>query len=126
MNREDFMFFNSWEGSTISDNSPPFILNLTPHALAIHLRDGEVLTIPSDGVARVATTREVVTEWNGLEVCETSFGDVEGLPSVVDGTVIVVSRLVLQARPDREDLLSPGELVRDTQGRVVGCNGLSR
>ena len=33
--------------------------------------------------------------------------------------------LVASACPDRSDLLVPGPLVRDSEGKVIGCRGLS-
>lgn len=38
----------------------------------------------------------------------------------------VVSRLVAEAVPERRDLVVPHGLVRDGQGRVVGCAQLAQ
>jgi len=37
------------------------------------------------------------------------------------GCWMVVSTLVRQAWPDRRDLVSPGEMVRDQHGAVIAC-----
>jgi len=55
----------------------------------------------------------------------TNYGEVTGLPPTKEGTVYIVSGLVAQQAP-RDDVFSPGPLVRDNQGRVVGCTGLRR
>jgi hypothetical protein len=101
------------------------IVNLTPHTLNIVRQDGTVLDIaPSGKVTRVTTTSVVVGEIDGIEIRKTDFGQVVDLPDA-DGSVFVVSRLVLQAS-GRGDLVAPGDLVRDDKGQPVGCKGLSR
>ena len=101
-------------------------INLTPHALNIVQADGSVYTLPPSGqVARVATTRTVVNEIDGVEIYETQFGEVEGLPERNGQDLLIVSALVAQ-RANRPDVYSPGELVRNDAGQVVGCRGLTR
>ena len=101
-------------------------VNLTPHALNIVQSDGSVYTLPPSGqVARVATTRTVVNEIDGTEIFETQFGQVEGLPERNGQDLLIVSALVAQ-RANRADVYSPGELVRNDAGQVVGCRGLTK
>ena len=38
--------------------------------------------------------------------------------------LLIVSAMVRQALPDRKDLASPGDLVRDENGAVIGCGNL--
>ena len=98
------------------------LINLTPHS--INLMDGDnnpVQTIESSGVARCATNKKTVSHINGIPVNSTTFGQVENLPAPADDTVYIVSRLVLSACPDRQDLVVPDDLVRDSQGRIIGC-----
>lgn len=101
------------------------VINLTPLTLNVVSLDGEVVVMPSEGVARVVTLTEEVSSICGFAVSKSTFGKVEGLPEPQDHTYYVVSRLVLQALPERNDLLFPGELVRDAEGNVIGCKGLS-
>ncbi len=101
------------------------IINLTPHEITVH-DGGSVRLIPtSGGIARVTVSREVVAAVDGIPVSRVTLGSVEGLPEKKPDTYYLVSALVAQACPDREDLLSPGELVRDDNGRVIGCRGFS-
>ena len=101
-------------------------VNLTPHALNIVQADGSVYTLPPSGqVARVATTRTVVNLVDDIEIYETQFGEVEGLPERNGQNLFIVSALVAQ-RANRADVYSPGELVRDGDGKVIGCRGLTR
>jgi len=64
----------------------------------------------------------------GVEVTvdSTQFGAVEDLPAPVAGLVYIVSRFVAEAAGGRDDLYFPGSLVRDAQGNIVGCKGLSQ
>lgn len=102
------------------------IRNLTPHILNIHLQDGKVLTISPDGlIARVAQERTERAPVFGIPVTESRFGEVENLPAPVEGHIYIVSGLVLAAVPDRPDVFAPGEAIRDDQGRIIGCEGLS-
>jgi hypothetical protein len=96
------------------------ILNYTPHTI------NEATTgnsYPSNGVARLSATTEVVDNINGINIYHTTFGEVEGLPESEEGVVIIVSGMILDAVSDRDDLIAPGILVRDENGNPVGCKG---
>src|SRR5690606_28519365 len=102
------------------------IINLTPHAVTI---DG--VTFPPDG--RIPRLREETREVGQIEVdghtlpvTETVLGELEGLPDPADGVIYIVSRLVAEAAPARDDLYFPGRLLRDEAGRVVGAESLAR
>lgn len=102
------------------------IVNLTPHT--INIVDGETsCDLPPSGiVARVATTRVLDGEVDGVPTYRVTFGAVTGLPDhPTDGVAYVVSGMVAAAAP-RADVFSPGDLVRDDKGVVVGCRGLTR
>jgi hypothetical protein len=113
------------------------IKNLTPHAINVG-----ALALPSEGNARVT---EIVTPSADLELdigqiatCRVKYGAVEGLPPSDwtrgedgwSGTYYVVSAMTasaVRASGDfRDDLLCPGEVVRDGAGKVVGCRSLRR
>ena len=101
------------------------LVNLTPHAVTIVLPSGDTVTLPPSGtVARCSTSSEVVGEVNGIPVSRVSYGEVVGLPEMTPYTRFVVSGLVRSAVPHRGDVFSPGDLVRDAGGNVVGCRGL--
>jgi hypothetical protein len=106
------------------------ILNYTPHNVKILTEAPEIndYMVVSDykscGSARVATEQECVGEINGVKVYSTSYGEVEGLPEQQDGVMLLVSFLVKQALPEREDLIcpntSPQGVVRDSSGQIIG------
>ena len=112
------------------------LVNLTPHSLNIHNGDSVLILPPSGEVARVSTestlVHSFVTIENGkpvtVNVYDTTYGDVMGLPPYrpTDNVVYVVSGMVNSAVPNRHDVCSPGELIRDEAGRPVGCRGLRR
>lgn len=96
------------------------IINLTPHD--INIVDGE--TFESQGSARVKVESKCIDSKCGVNIYNTQYGEVEGLPEQKKGTYYIVSMLVKQALPKRNDLFSPSGLVRDEQGRIIGCKGL--
>jgi hypothetical protein len=104
------------------------IVNLTPHKITFMNDDNNVVmdVLPSGDVARVSSTSVVVDSVNGIDVCTTSFGDVVGLPDAVDGVVYIVSRMCKSAVSGRDDVLVPGDAVRNDDGNIVGCRNLSR
>ena len=102
-------------------------LNLTPHEINITDNQGVVvLTLPPSGtVARVASKSVSRDSGLGFSLNVVEYGEVTGLPDAVDGVTLVVSAMVRSALPGRLDLASPGELVRDAEGKPLGCKGLN-
>ena len=111
------------------------VRNFTPHPITIIVRKGENMqehtdiTLPSEGNARVSVTEKMVSTVDSgqglVDYYVEEFGQVEGLPDPEPNTVLIVSRLVYDACPDRDDLVYPVGLLRDELGRVIGCRGLS-
>ena len=102
------------------------LVNLTPHPINLFTNGTLVSTIlPEDVPARCSQSQELVETWMLIHITRQRFGKVENLPEPKEGTRYVVSRLVAEACPERTDLLIPGPCVRDENGRVIGCEGLS-
>ena len=100
------------------------IVNLTPHTLNIHNTSGDVKNIPPSGdVARVDVTYRPYGRHGGVDLYRADYGAVVGLPDPKLDHIYVVSGMVAQVTP-RPDVYSPGQLVRDGDGRPVGCQGL--
>jgi hypothetical protein len=104
------------------------VVNLTPHPLTIERTDGTVAAIAATGaVARLAVTREarpaVKTTVGEFSVSAPKLGEIEGLPDPQAGKIYVVSALVADAAK-RSDVFSPGELLRDAEGKIIGARGL--
>lgn len=102
------------------------IVNLTPHSVTFVLDSGNVVIPASGAIARLSTQIETVGEVNGIPVTRIVFGPVEGLPESKPDTVYIVSSLVAQQVPERDDVFIPSESVRDAEGRIIGCKSLGR
>jgi hypothetical protein len=108
------------------------LVNLTPHPITLFLKDGRVIFLPSEGVARVREVREDAGELeleDGITVplCRKFLsGEVEGLPEPQEGTVYIVSLLAAQRAWElgRTDVVAPGDYVRDGEGRIIGITSL--
>lgn len=109
------------------------IINLTPHAVVLLDAAGTVTRRiePAPHTARVSSTVRTVGSVDGIPVTETSFGEVEGLPVPQEGTIYIVSLLVMQQvahlrgdvyRPDT----GPHSVVRDSAGVIIGVRSLTR
>ncbi len=100
-------------------------VNLTPHSL-YEVTTGT--TIPTSGIiARVKSSTVIAGKHAGIPIYATEFGELEGLPEPVEGTMYVVSSLALNAVPaHRRDVVAPGNLVRDEAGQPIGCTGFRK
>lgn len=111
--------------------SPTEIINLTPHTINVCDDNGDITTsYPSTGVARVDTNEVVTGSIDDVNVVETEYQGVTGLPEPKDNTVYVVSILVLQAlNGTRSDVVapntSPKSCVRDDKGQIVGVKSFT-
>ncbi len=115
------------EHALVPEEGEQVVINLTPHDVVVVRDDGSTVTIPTSGVvARVSsssapTGREVL----GVPVEVVDLGEVEGLPAAQGDVTFVVSGIVRSALgTSRPDVVSPGQLVRDAAGRVIGCRAL--
>jgi hypothetical protein len=109
------------------------LLNLTPHPITVIADDGTATVSiapagPSPRVREEHALEGAVTTETGAEVPVSAirYTSIDGLPDRQDDTFLIVSMLVAQAAPDRDDLLVPIGQVRDDQGRIIGCRGLGR
>lgn len=108
--------------------------NLTPHPLNVKTLNGDYITIPPepDWAARVVYDRlpPEQVRIDGHEVAVAVAGsprEIIGLPEPEENVVLIVAKAVCDAAPrHRGDLMSPGRLIRDEDGAVIGCDGLTR
>jgi len=107
------------------------LLNLTPHQIDL-IWDGGRRHLPPEGtVARVEVRRVqapslTLPDGVPLPVWETRLGAAIDLPEERPAVALVVSQMVAQALPSRRDLFFPDELIRDGEGRVIGCASLAQ
>jgi hypothetical protein len=99
-------------------------INLTPHDITVIRASGDSTTFAKSGtIARVSQETVVARTVDGINISTATFGPVVGLPEREDDTLYIVSAMVKSASTGRSDLVSPGELVRDIIGNVIGCKG---
>jgi hypothetical protein len=114
-----------------------WLVNLTPHTIHLHTpHSGEPLALESRGEARCA---EIVDDRNPIQfdyfgdsgmhmdvpLVAKRWGAVTGLPEAKPHTLYIVSTVVQSACPERPDLIAPHDIVRDGQGRVIGCRAFA-
>lgn len=83
------------------------------------------VTFNSQGIVRRTQTTEQAGYLGNIPLSKTSFGEVEGLPEYKEGVYYIVSRMIRDALPDRQDLLVPEGIVRDEIGNIIGCKALA-
>lgn len=100
-------------------------VNLCPHPIAVRHPDGTETVFPSQGNARVSVAyrqaQTVELGGHAVPVIEGKYGAVIGLPEPEPGCIYLVSHMARMALPQRRDLWSPADLIRDAQGNVVAC-----
>ena len=105
--------------------------NYTPHPITLMLDEIGINTIviPNDGLARCDTveveTAPLVLQ-NGVKIPTKMkyFGEVKGLPEPQKEVGFIVSMAVANACPHRHDLYVPGDVLRNTDGSIIGCRSL--
>lgn len=109
------------------------IVNLTPHTID-YLDPLYACSIPSSGVARATQTMQedqpIIGMGNVFRTVRMTYGETTDLPDPDGETFYIVSAITAEAarRGGRttDDLLLTADLVRDDQGRVVGCRAFAR
>lgn len=104
---------------------PKPIYNFTPHEINEVI---EEKSYPSNGNLRVSVVRKKTLNPILFVV---KFGELEGLDKIGElpsGSIVIVSAMAKTAlinypNPKNFLFVSPGELVRDGSGKVIGCNG---
>ena len=101
-------------------------VNLTPHSIRVASEGGSFVDLPSEGVARCATSRQPLPSVAGFRLVRQAFGQVTGLPDPAADTTYVVSALVLAALAGtRQDVVAPDtgpDAIREN-GQIVAVLG---
>lgn len=115
------------------------LVNLTPHDIHLHVH-GQVNTFPKFPNVTEARASELTSEpeilstdpfgdggfYVHVPMVNRAFGEVTGLPPKRPDIMYIVSQVVLDCCPDRDDLVTPYPVIRDIEGRVTGCTGFAR
>lgn len=103
------------------------IVNLTPHTVNLKLASGKIKTIERKGrIPRIEEVIEYQASIDDVMIYGISYGGVVDAPPVRPNTCYVVSRMIAEALPGRDDLLFPIMLERDTNGSVLLATALGR
>ena len=103
-----------------------WFINLTPHDVCVFKEDGTSINFKATGeVARVKVKSKEIGRIAGIPVMKNFYSDVEGLPDPDEDTFYIVSKIVADAVPYRNDVLIPNDSVRDIDGRIIGCMSLA-
>ena len=97
------------------------LVNLTPHA--IHVNGNTIEPDKSYPVPRISMERTKVWEVHGIPLYKNITGETIDLPDKQSGVLYIVSALVRLANRDRLDFVSPGNLIRDDKGVIIGSDG---
>jgi len=97
-------------------------VNLTPHNINL---PGQTVK-PTGFVARVNSVQQQVDNINGIPVLVTQLLQTMNLPDPEQDICFIVPAVVRNHSPQRKDLLSPTKLIRDNDGKVVGCGAFER
>ena len=103
------------------------MINLSPHAIHIQTGNEEIVVEPSGVVARVSVAQKVIDNIDSIPIVRNIYGDVENLPEAKDGTVYIVSSLVLSRISNRNDVFAPDTgrtSVRNEKGQIVAVTRL--
>jgi hypothetical protein len=122
------IMINHTQGRTPVRFRKPRMVNLTPHPLKVYADDRRtiIMEFPKPSTANIPRIQEkekFAIELNGVPVIEKSYSETENLPERKTNVFLIVSLMVLQANPGRDDLLCPDTgngAVRDESGRIVG------
>ena len=109
------------------------LVNCTPHDINIKMsdEDGFFTIAPSGVVARCKTeyntVAQVVAGGDTFNIRERYFNEPQDLPDPKEGTLYIVSRIVAEAMSGvRNDLLMVDDVIRDENGRPIGCEAFAR
>lgn len=101
------------------------VVNATPHDINEVIsgktyRPNKIQIRVEDDFTEVGVIDQEVPLFNRV------LGEVTGLPKYKYGIYYIVSIMVRDAIPEREDLITVGEIVRGNDGRIIGCKGFVR
>jgi glucose-6-phosphate dehydrogenase assembly protein OpcA len=102
------------------------VINLTPHDLNLYKGGECVETIKSEGFARAEQVNTHIGNINGYPLSKVTYGEAENMPEPKSGAIYVVSSITAQALKHRNDVVTPTGMVRDENGRIIGCTGFAK
>ena len=82
-------------------------INCTPHEIKIEMPQGIVAFTPSGIIPRVGENLDTAGTIGGIKAVTPRHGIVEGLPRAKKNTILIVSRMVFDRCPNRQNVVAP-------------------
>ena len=105
----------------------PNFVNMTPHTINLINANIEFAIEPSGKTIRLQEEWSVIGDFDGIiDVLNCVYSPSEDLPEKIDGTFYIVSAMVANAFPERDDFIIVAKTIRDDNGRICGCMAFAR
>lgn len=105
----------------------PNFINMTPHPINLINDNVELNIEPSGETIRLNEEWSVVGQFEGItDILNCVYSPSKDLPEKIDGTFYIVSAMVANAFPERNDFLIVAKTLRDDNGRIRGCTAFAR
>ena len=105
------------------------VVNLTPHPIVVRGIGDEKVYEPSGIVPRLIVKEEPDGAIKNIPVVKRGFAGVENMPAHIEGTIYIVSSMLLSALSERTDVVAPDTgktCIRDEKGRIVAVTRFCR
>lgn len=105
------------------------LVNLTGHDVTLISWDDHKQTIPSEGQMRVYSNQEVVGMVRGDDVHVPLLEIVEqrlSMAAAEQPDMLYIVSGIVAAKARRPDFVVPSRVMRDNNGRAIGCRALAR
>jgi hypothetical protein len=104
------------------------IINLTGHDVIVQSKNGDI-TIPSSGMLRANYTTnslyELPTIYGRIPITQNIYHRIRKMPEQKPNTYYLVSRIVAEIYPERDDLLITNGLIKE-KGIAIACRSLGK
>jgi hypothetical protein len=112
-------------------------INCTPHPINVYDKDNNLIVEiqPSGIIPRVNSKREFCYKVKDIPVYETVYGMVENLPTITEGNLYIVSRMIKAVldtafddyymEGNKDKFIVPDDILRDDKGNIIGCKSFS-
>jgi len=108
------------------DNNMIKFVNMTPHVINVIKPNSEKKIEPSGDTIRLVEDWNKINRLGGIDVLICYYSSEVELPPILDDTYYIVSAMIANAFPEREDFLIVAKTIRDENGHIAGCKAFAR
>jgi len=101
-------------------------VNMTPHVINVIKPNSEKKIEPSGDTIRLVEDWNKINRLGGIDVLICYYSSEVELPPILDDTYYIVSAMIANAFPEREDFLIVAKTIRDENGHIAGCKAFAR